>query len=550
MTTQTASKIKVRRRRRQQPPENSSAASLASTKGTGFHAGQNCDKEFTWCDDDFPAVNYEKLGARLAKAGDLFRRPRYGEGLLRLLRNKQTVEINAGTDLTPVVCDRLNVTVLKNGKHTANMIPRSHWSVILKSERFLKHFRIVDCVAREAICMPDFSWTVPGYNDGGEGNRVFYVGDEPSFSDSLDYTNRFLGQMAFATNADRTNAVAGLLTVILRNHWPGGKPILAVTATKSHAGKDTVIAFMAGLTKQVSISYQATDWPLQQQLFNALKHSPDSGVVVVENARLKRKEPYIQSATIERFVTDPEPFLSAPSTGAAKRISNDIVVAMSTNDGMIGEDLMNRALPIHLAPVGDVAERHSEIGNPKLEFLPKYASNIAAEGRGMIEKWKRAGMPLDDDVKHPFTEWTKVIGGILKANGLTDFLANYAERKSTDDPLKQALGHLGVENANEWLRPSDWASRCRMLGLTKRIIPLNDRYSEAGCCRGIGVVLTKHDRETFHVETDDTRTTLRLEGGRKRFDGQKPHKRYRFVRIGSVPIPADNEDEPVTEVDI
>ena len=37
--------------------------------------------------------------------------------------------------------------------------------------------------------------------------------------------------MEFATNADRTNAVALALTVMLRYLWPGAKPIGIVTST-------------------------------------------------------------------------------------------------------------------------------------------------------------------------------------------------------------------------------------------------------------------------------------------------------------------------------
>jgi hypothetical protein len=57
------------------------------------------------------------------------------------------------------------------------------------------------------------------------------------------------------------------------------------------------------------------------------------------------------------------------------------VIAISTNFGTVSEDILNRSLPIHLHPVGHIAERDSSIGNPKLEFLPKNRDEIAAELR-------------------------------------------------------------------------------------------------------------------------------------------------------------------------
>ena len=103
---------------------------------------------------------------------------------------------------------------------------------------------------------------------------------------------------------------------MLRNHWPGSKPILAVTANKSHAGKDTVIAFATNEAQSTSISYQAKNWAFERNFVGALKTTPDTAVIVVENARLDYKDRVIASAFLERFTTDPYPFLFSTGTGA------------------------------------------------------------------------------------------------------------------------------------------------------------------------------------------------------------------------------------------
>ena len=126
------------------------------------------------------------------------------------------------------------------------------------------------------------------------------------------------------------------------------------------------------------------------------------------------------------------------------RMRNDLVLAISTNSGTVSEDAMNRSLPIRLNSVGDVARRQSPIGNPRYEYLPANKARIAAELRGMVERWKAAGKPLNEDVRHPFSQWAKTIGGILKVNGYTDFLANYSMRKTSNDPIREAIGLLGA----------------------------------------------------------------------------------------------------------
>ena len=348
--------------------------------------------ELTWNEDSQAAENYAALGTRLAATGDIYRNAAYGNGLLLVLPDGQPrLDYEGGRTLLPIIVDRLRVRSHERWQSQGQSIPAAHLSAMLKSEKFLDQFTTVDLVTKTPMYLPDFTLTRTGYNDGGPGHRIVYMGGEPVIGDSLDAINAFLGVMDFETAADRTNAVAAALTVTLRNHWRGGKPIIVATATKSHAGKDTVIDFASGTIVSVSISYQATNWALERSLVGALATSPDAGVVVIENARLDRGEKTIASAIIERFATDPEPLLFSTGTGGPVRRPNDIVLAISTNYGTVSEDIMNRSLSTHLIPVGDVADRQSPIGNPKHEFLPAHREQIAAEFRGMIERWKRRG---------------------------------------------------------------------------------------------------------------------------------------------------------------
>jgi hypothetical protein len=477
----------------------------------------------------------------LNAAGDLFRAPVYAGGLIlgSECPSVHPEHITEARRLGAVALDRVRVRQVKDGKVKGRTVPASHLPVMLRAESFLQQFRPVDAVCRSPRYHGDFEITRPGYNNGGPGQRILYVGDAPRVERSLGATAAFLDVMDFASAADRTNAVAAKLTVLLRNFWPGAKPLLRMTSTKSHGGKETVILFATGSTPHVSISHQSTDWALERSFVGALKHSPDTGVVTVENARLGRSQPHIASAFLERFLTDAEPLLFSTGTGAPVRRRNDVVVALSTNYGSVSEDLLNRALPIHLAPVGDVAERAPAIGNPKLEYLPSQCERLEAECRGLIERWKEAGRPLDNAIRHPFADWARVIGGILAANGLEHFLANYSLRRTSHDPARQALGLLGAVEPDKWLSAGRWAEHAADLGLVAAVIPAADRANEQARERGIGVVLSAHRDESFVVETDAERLTMRLEKARLRFEGGRPSSRYRFTVTGREELPVD-----------
>ena len=213
---------------------------------------------------------------------------------------------------------------------------------------------------------------------------------------------------------------------------------------------------------------------MERCFVGALKTNPDSAVINLENVRITGRNRFMASAFIERFITDPEPFLFSTGTGRPTRRRNDIVVAITTNEGTLSEDLMNRALPIHLTPVGNVADRRSAIGNPKEEFLPAHCKEIETQLHGMIERWKTAGQPLDKNVKHPFSGWAATVGGILAVNGFNDFLANYSFRKTADDNVRRGLALLGARAPRSGGRPSNGPATAD-LGLTNLLIPAADR---------------------------------------------------------------------------
>ena len=422
-------------------------------------------------------------------------------------------------------------------------IPIRSLDSMLKTELFLDQFRPVDQITRVPLWLPDFTLTKKGYNDGGKGFRILYLGDTPRVSQFLEFIPMFLEQMDFATEADEANAVAALVTVQF-NHFPGAKPIILATGTTSHSGKDTVLTFAAGLTPSVSIPYESTDWALQRQFVGAVKLVPDVGMVVTENARLGGRDRIIASAYLEMTATTPEPFLFSTGTGAAIRIRNGLVLGISTNYGTVSEDILNRSLPIHLAPKGDIHIRHAEskIDNPRLVFLPKHKEDIAAEARGMIQKWVAAGKPHDDEAaSHSFSEWARTVGGILKVNGIKGFLQNYGTTRITNDPTREALGRLGAWNPDQWLRTAEWVERIKALGLLKTLVPEGYRETDSSMATWLGKLFRIHDQQTLKGETEDKKLTLKLEYKRFRIGGGEAKWWCCFKGVSEEDLP---EDEP------
>jgi hypothetical protein len=496
----------------------------------------------------------------LAASNDLFRSSAGTRGLIQISETEEGPVITSCDPmrLSALMVDRLGVRLVKGDREKGSVVPPSQLRLMLMSETFLGHFRMVDQITHgPAYLPPDYRLSVPGYNDGGEGHRLFHVGRPATILDSPVAVNRFLDVLAFESDADRANTLAAALTRLFRNYWPGEKPIVVVTSTRAHGGKGTVVSFVAGIQTMLMISYQEADWALERQFVGAVKQNPTAGLICVDNARLGRGR-IIRSAFLERFVTDPRPFLFSTGTGSPILLKNSMLLAITTNYGLLSEDLMIRALPIRLSPKGDIARRNPSIGNPKLEYLPRYRQQIDAELRGMIERWRSEGCPEDSGIRHPFSPWAKTIGGILKANGIVGFLGNLDARRTADEPVRRALGWLGAHWPNQWIRTCEWVKGAETLNLIKDLIPVAERDGSFGREHALGTLLSAHLEDIFRGSTENQRFVLKLEKARRRFEpGEEPSTRYRFLVVkwnripedaGSrVPVGSNGETKPAGE---
>ena len=505
------------------------------------------DEKIDWKLRDGSQVNFPEMGKRLAVANPhLYRNGKSGHGLILVKPDQTCRSILKAGDLDALIADHVPMIVTKDGKFNRPRPASGEQHAMLQSELFLGQFPAADEVTTFPTYLDGFRLAAPGLNHDANGDSVLYLGPTPAVAATMTATTAFLDEMAFASNADRTNTVGAALTVILRRFWPGEKPVVLVTATKSHSGKGTIIDFIKGRVATAEILYEKLDWPMQNQCQRQLQANPAIGLINFDNVRLDSAGggKCIRGGFIENFVTNKEINLAAPNAGKLFASKNRFVVAINTNDGALSGDLLNRSLPIHLAPKGNVHDRKPRIGNPKLEYLPKNQLQIEAELLGMIERWKKAGQPVDTTVGHPMSRWAMTVGGILRENGFTDFLTNYGTTKLINDPIREALGILGAAKANEAQKPGEWAEQAQAAGLAHALFHQADRDTLAGRERAIGKLMAKYVGETLEGEKNGLHYKFRLDGGNRRWvRGGNPHVCYRFDTLETTEVDVDESAE-------
>ena len=239
---------------------------------------------------------------------------------------------------------------------------------------------------------------------------------------------------------------------------------------------------------------------------------PEIGILDIDNARLDSsggRGGVIRSAFLESLATSTEILQASPGSREPLKLANHFLMVITTNDGSLSPDMLNRALSFHLPPKGDLHDRRSPIGTPRLESLPNNRERIEAEFRELLDRRRIAGCPLDEDVEYPMTRWARTIGGILKHSGFTDFLANQGTRRTVDDPIRRAIGILGAANPGPGV-PRGLGRAGRRTGPHEDPLLDSERDTEPGRERAIGIVLSRHLDETFLVETEDSGHPIRL----------------------------------------
>ena len=280
---------------------------------------------FVWRVEDGARKNYASLGRRLAVTGDLYRDELTGHGLILVRPDRNTCHVGKGSQLAPLIVDRVPMRVEKEGKVKSELPTASLLNAALYSEAFLSQFLSVDEVTRTFFYAENFTALQPGYNDLGPNNRILFLGETPPSIQSTDTIRQFLDAMPFASEADATNAVAAALTVSLRRQWLGEKPLILVTATRSHSGKGTVTDFTRGNIPKADILYESQDWPMQSQFQRQIQLDADIGMVIFDDVRLDSaggRGKVIRSAFLESFVTNPEVILASPGAGPPIRLKN------------------------------------------------------------------------------------------------------------------------------------------------------------------------------------------------------------------------------------
>jgi len=236
--------------------------------------------------------------------------------------------------------------------------------------------------------------------------------------------NKIFEEFCFATEKDRTHAIAAFITPFLRGMFPRFStrtPVFIYMANRERAGKD----YCAGCTGML---YEGVNTE-EPAISNDEKGSGNAN----EEIRKKIMACFIQGK--KRFHSSNnkgllnnsifEGIITAPTwsdriLGKSKNVKfdNEMDYSLSGNIGIrLTPDLANRARIINLHLVDEDANAR-EFKNPNLhEWILDNRGSIISALYVLVKNWVDKGMPKGSIPFTSFPHWAKICGGVMEAAG-------------------------------------------------------------------------------------------------------------------------------------
>lgn len=255
---------------------------------------------------------------------------------------------------------------------------------------------------------------------------------EAEVAEASDFVlDKVLGDFPWASQADRANYVALLMTPILRPYLGGLVPLGAVSATERGSGKTLLTDIIGRLYGSVSRPWVPGDDELRKSITMILM-SDAAPVVVFDNVGDGER---VEAATLAKLLTSKRWDDRVLGTNKGFSGQNDRMWMVTGNNVALGGDIASRTVLVSIDPKMPSPElrRNFQLGDLE-EWLedPRNRARLLRCLLILARSWIAAGAPKADFTMRGFSPWAKALGGLVAFHGLTDFLGNTAEVADAD----------------------------------------------------------------------------------------------------------------------
>ncbi|OAI40626.1 hypothetical protein AYO38_05590 [bacterium SCGC AG-212-C10] len=237
----------------------------------------------------------------------------------------------------------------------------------------------------------------------------------------------------FVSEADRTNALAFMLTPFVRPHFDDISPACLVTATTKGSGKGLLIDVVTIIATGRECQRIAMPFKSEEETDKRFISLLDAGE---RHVHIDNVEGVLDSPVLALFLTAREYGGRVLGTTNSTVWAQRIQVHVSGNNLQLGGDIPRRGVPIRLAP--DVErpdlKPREDFQNPDLiNWTKDHRRELVAAALTIVQNWFATGGKVGPQRLGSYERWSGALSGILSAAGVEAFLANREEALSEAD---------------------------------------------------------------------------------------------------------------------
>lgn len=443
---------------------------------------------------------------RLLSSGELFRRTEQPV----IIRPGNIVPILKPQNLIGVLNEFAEVRMCTGDASTYEPLPVKYANVWMNRISEFQKLPEVRLFTRNPVYTADFRLAQPGF-DAGSG--IYYDGEPIVPTDSTKRLDELLQDFCWKTPGDRTNYLAMLLTALLISKFIGSKPAVVFNGNQPELGKSILAQIIAIIRDGVQVetaTYNPNDEEFEKRLGSIVRRG--NTTIIIDNAKATGRVITIESATLERSITDPIVSFRLLGYSTDIRCENSHIFCITANTPEVSRDLFTRSVVVSLYYEGSPTAREFSVADPE-GYAMQYRNEILAELCGMVERWKASGMPLaSTQTRFNKKGWGNIIGGILAANEQPGFLENASEAAEQMDAARREFGEL-VEaiscSEQYYFTSADLVHLAEQKSVLKS--ELGDGSARSKSTR-MGILATRYVAERFELEGSAVATFRRREG--------------------------------------
>jgi len=281
---------------------------------------------------------------------------------------------------------------------------------------------------------PSFVRIAPGWHDGlyfDEPDELRGLQPETDCEVIHNVLHDLVVDFPFKTEADRQNFFGLMLTPIVAPAIEGNRPMHLLNAPLERTGKSKLVNEVFGgiITGRDTPSMQITDREEEREKRILAMLIQGETLMHLDNLPA-----YIDSPALASLLTTR--WFIGRLLGYSRNVSlpNNLTIVGTGNNVQASGEIAKRIVPIMIEPTSANPEARTDFQHPDIRAYVREQRRLVLECLlGLVENWLAAGRPTCGNRLGGFEDWSEIVGGILRVNGLRAWRTNEGDWRRRAD---------------------------------------------------------------------------------------------------------------------